>query len=128
MSAGQKIKLAFKGNKEVRNILIRDSNKSISSAVVKSGRMSDGEIVSAASNRNLSEDVIRSIAMNKEYIRKYPVKVALAGNSKTPMPIAMTMLKYLQKQDLRAMGQNHNISSAVKNRAKKLYRQKFQRS
>jgi hypothetical protein len=127
MTVGQKIKLAYKGNKEVRNILIRDRNKTVAMAVLKSGRMTDGEVVSAAGNRNLSDDVIREVAMNKEYTRRYPVKVALSNNSKTPIPASMTLMKSLHKKDLKALIRNRNISSIVSNSAKKLFKKKYQR-
>lgn len=127
MSVGQLIKLAFKGNKEVRSLLLRNTNKSIASAVIKSGRMTDGEIVSAAGNRNLADDVIRAIAGNKEFLRKYPVKVALVNNSKTPVPTALTLLKSLHKKDLKQVARNHNVSSIISNAAKKLFKQKFQK-
>jgi hypothetical protein len=127
LSVGQLIKLAFKGNKEVRSLLLRNTNKSIASAVIKSGRMTDGEIVSAASNRNLADDVIRTIAGNKEFLRKYPVKVALVNNSKTPVPTALSLLKSMHKKDLKQVSRNHNVSSIIANSAKKLFKQKFQK-
>jgi len=128
MAVGHKIKLAYKGNKEVRNILIRDRNKTVAVAVIRSGRMSDGEIVSAASNRNLSDDVIREIATNKEFTRKYPVKVALVTNSKTPVPVALSILKSLHKKDLKSLTRSRNVSNVVSMAAVKLFKQKYQRS
>lgn len=128
MTVGHKIKLAYKGNKEVRNILIRDRNKTVAVAVIRSGRMSDGEVVTAAGNRNLSDDVIREIATNKEFTRKYPVKVALAANSKTPVPVALSMMKSLHKKDLKSLARNRNVSNVVSMAALKLFKQKFQRS
>jgi hypothetical protein len=128
MSVGQLIKLAFKGNKEVRSLLLRNTNKSIAASVIKSGRMTDGEIVAAAGNRNLADDVIRAIASNKEFLRKYPVKVALVNNSKTPVPMALSLLKSLHKKDLKQVSRNHNVSSIISNAATKLFKQKFQNS
>ena len=128
MSVGQQIKLAFKGNKEVRSLLIRSTNKSVAAAVIKSGRMTDGEIVACAGNRNLADEVIRAIANNKEFLRKYPVKVALVNNSKTPVPMALGLLRSLHKKDLRQVGRNRNVSSIISNAATKLFKQKFQKS
>ena len=128
MSVGQQIKLAFKGNKEVRSLLIRSTNKSVAAAVIKSGRMTDGEIVACAGNRNLADEVIRAIANNKEFLRKYPVKVALVNNSKTSVPMALGLLKSLHKKDLRQVGRNRNVSSIIANAATKLFKQKFQKS
>ena len=127
MSIGHKIKLAFKGNKEIRGILIRDSNKSVAVAVIKSGRCTDGEVAGYASNRNLADDVIREITANKEWVRKYPVKVALIGNPKTPVSVAMGFLSTLHKKDLQGVMNNRNVSSVISTAARKRYKEKYQK-
>ncbi|MCK6503591.1 hypothetical protein L6R53_09365 [Myxococcota bacterium] len=125
MSPGQKIKLAYLGNQESRGILIRDSNKLVAAAVVKSGRMSDGEGLAAAANRNLADDVIREIATNREWVRKYPFQVALVNNPKCPASVAMGFIRNLNRRDLQALTRNRNISSAVNQAATRLFREKF---
>jgi len=125
MSPGQKIKLAYLGNQESRGILIRDSNKLVSAAVVKSGRMSDGEGLAAANNRNLADDVIREVAGNREWARKYPFQVALVNNPKCPVSTAMSFIRTLNKRDLQALTRNRNVASAVNQAATRLYREKY---
>ncbi len=124
MNVTQKIKLAFLGNKEARAILIRDRIKSVPTAVIRSGRLTDGEVVMLASDRNLSRDVIRQLSMSKEYTRKYPVQVALLNNPKTPLSTAMGYLKFLNKRDLVNASRNKNISSALAQAAYKLSKTK----
>jgi|GEM_PF-472839 len=124
MSVGDKIKLAYKGNKPVRELLVRDRNKLVATAVVNSGRITDGEVMAIASNRAIHEDVIRAMVRVKEYVRKYPVKVALVQNPKTPISTAMTMLKSLHVKDLKVVATNRNISSAVFSQANKMYKAK----
>lgn len=124
MSVAQKLKLAYLGNKESRAILIRDRVKSVPVAVIRSGRVSDGEAVAFAADRNLPRDVIREIAMSKEYIRKYTVKVALANNPKTPLSVAMGFLKDLYKKDLQNLARNKGVPSVLSGAAFKLARAK----
>ncbi len=127
MTVGHKIKLAYLGNKEVRGILIRDRNKMVASAVIRSGRCTDGEVASWAGNRNLADDVLREIAMNPEWTRKYPVKVALVNNPKTPVSVAIAFVSQLQKRDLQELSRNHNVSSVVNQLAKRAFKQKYKR-
>lgn len=124
MSVAQKLKLAYLGNKETRAILIRDRVKSVPVAVIRSGRVSDGEVVAFASDRNLPRDVIREIAMSKEYVRKYNVKVALANNPKTPLNAALGFLKDFYKKDLQNLARNKGVPSVLSGAAFKLFRQK----
>ena len=127
MTVGKKIKLAYKGNKEVRKLLIRDSNKIVASAVVRSGRLSDGEVAAFAGNKNLDREVIRELAANGEYARKYPVKVALVNNPKTPVSLAVGLVKGLQKNDLMMLTRNRNVPSVVGQAANRLYKAKYQK-
>ena len=127
MTVGQKIKLAYQGNITVRRLLVRDANKMVSSAVVKSGRMTETEIKSAAGNPNLDGELLRKIARDKSTMRKYPVKVALANNPKCPVPIAVGILAHLSKGDLKNLSNSRQVSSVVFNAAKNLYRKKYQR-
>lgn len=127
MAVGQKIKLAYKGNKEVRSILIRDTNKVVAGAVVKSGRLSDREVASHAANKNLDGEVIREIAQNREFTRRYPVKVALANNPKTPVSLAVSLVGSMQKKDLLALARNRNIPSVVTEAANRLVRKKYRK-
>ena len=89
-----KIKLAYKGNKEARSILIRDTNKSVAVAVVKSGRLTDGEVASYAGNRNLADDGLRD--KHQQCIHSHPVKVALVNNPASPS-LAMGFVGLLHK-------------------------------
>ena len=103
---------------------LRDRNKQVAFAVVKSGRMTDGEAATAAGNRNLGMDVLREIGANREFMRKYPVKVALVNNPRTPPSVAVPIVSQLQKRDLEQLSRNRNVSSVLFTMALKLVRQK----
>lgn len=124
MSVGKKLKLAYLGNKSVRSLLIRDRNKLVAVAVVKSGRLTDSEVLSHAGNRNLTDDVLREVAANREWTRKYPVKVALVNNPKCPPSVAVSLVSYLQVKDLTSLSRNRNVSSVVFTLALKMSKQK----
>jgi hypothetical protein len=116
MSIPQKIRLAMLGNREARNILILDRNKVIPVAVMRSPRLTDNDILMYAQHRNLPDEVYKSIAQNKKWIKNYTIKMALVNNPKTPLPIAIRLLDHLHDNDLKAVRRNKNISSVL-NRA-----------
>jgi|YelNatPaOPRAMG01_1025707.scaffolds.fasta_scaffold01170_7 hypothetical protein len=120
MTVSQKIKLALLGNKEARSVLIRDSNRVVVESVIKSPRITDGEIISITNSRNTSEDILRMIAANREWQKNYRIRQALASNPKTPVPIALKLLETLSKQDLKNLSKSKNISTVVATTAKRL--------
>ncbi len=120
LTVGQKVALAANGNKEARSILIRDRNKSVATAALKNPRITEREIISAAQNRSVSEEVIRLIASNKEHLANYSVKLALVNNPKTPLATAMRLLPFLRKHDIKSISTSRGIPGALVNQAKRL--------
>lgn len=120
MSIAEKIKLATLGNKEARSILIRESNKLVATAVMRSPRITDGEVLAQANNRVANEDVIRIIYSHPEWSKQYPVKLALARNPKTPLGIAMKYLSTMRESDVKDISRNKNVPSTIQMQAKKM--------
>ena len=124
MTVGKRIKLAYLGNTEARKLLLRDRNKTVAIAVVKSGRMSDSEAARASGNKNIPMEVLREISSNREFLRKYSVKVALVNNPKCPVSVAVSIVTQLHRGDLVALARNKNVSSVVSRLAKKINKQR----
>ncbi|MFH4090520.1 hypothetical protein WAJ00_21625, partial [Acinetobacter baumannii] len=78
-----RVKLALKGDREVRNILIRDANKIVATAVIKNPRLTDQEVETIAAMRTVPEEVLRLIALNRAWARSYPIIHNLARNPRT---------------------------------------------
>jgi hypothetical protein len=113
MSVSDKLDFARKCSKEARTILIRDSNRLVQMAVVTSPKITDGEILMIANNRQVDEEVLRFIANNREWIKNYQVKVALVNNSKTPLALAMKFVSSLQQRDLAALAKSKSVARAL---------------
>lgn len=120
MGVAEKVKLAFFGNKEARNILVRDPVKMVALAVIKSPKIREDEIEAVSKSRQVCEDVLRQIASTKEWTKSYSIKFNLAGNSKTPVPIAMKFLPHLREPDLRKLAKSKNVPAAIAGQARRL--------
>jgi hypothetical protein len=120
MGVGEKIKLATIGNREARNLLLKDPNKLILAAVVNSPRMTEEDIIKICQSRNVSNEVLRLIAAKKELTKNYKVKIGLVTNPKTPVPISLKLLSYITEADLRNIAKNKNISTVVARGARKI--------
>lgn len=120
MGVKDRVKLGMKGDREARNILIRDPNRLVSSAVVNNPRISEQEIEGIASMRSLSEDILRQIAANRQWSRSYGVMHALVRNPRTPIANSLTIMSRLQLRDLTALSKNRNVSDAVRRHATRL--------
>jgi regulator of extracellular matrix RemA (YlzA/DUF370 family) len=120
MNTKDRMKLAMKGDREARSILIRDSNKVVCSAVVNNPRITEQEIENIAAMRTISDEVLRLIALNRSWARSYPIIHNLARNPRTPIPTAMNILIRIRTKDLQNLSQNRNVSEAVRRQAYRL--------
>jgi len=124
MTVFQKIKLGRMGNKEARGLLVRDRNKIVAMAAVTSPKITENELLSIAQSRNVSDEVIRTVANNREVTRHYMVKLALATNPKTPQAIAMQFVNYLQEKDLRNLMKSKDVPSMISTHARRILSKK----
>src|SRR5215218_3740181 len=120
MKVKDRIKLGMKGDREARSILIRDSNRVVAQAVINNPRITDQEVEAIASMRTVADEVLRLIALNRGWARQYPVIHNLARNPRTPLPTAISILPRLHAKELKALGQNRNVSDAVRRQALRL--------
>jgi hypothetical protein len=120
MTMGERIKLALRGNKDARTILLRDTNKLVRRFVLQNARISDGEVLAVARNRNADDELIRTICESREWMRNYQVRLAVATNPKTPLPIAIRQVQTLLERDLRVLGKSKNVPEAVAAQARRL--------
>lgn len=127
MTVPEKIQLCVKANKEERAILIRDSNKLVAGTVLKSPKINDQEIETIANMRNVSEDVLRQIAINKNWTRSYSIAHSLVRNPKTPVGLTLGFLNRLNKRDIKNLAGDKNISDALRKMAKRVIDQRSQK-
>lgn len=121
MGVKDRVKLAMKGDREARNILIRDPNKLVSTAVVNNPRITEKEVENIASMRSMSEEILRQLASNRQWSRSYPIMHNLARNPRTPLANVITIMNRLQLRDLIALSKNRNVSDAVRRQALRLH-------
>ncbi len=120
MKVGEKIQLALRGSREIRSILIRDSSKEVMLMVLENPKITESEIELLSKQRTSPDEVLRTIAKNREWMRKYSIVLGLVNNPKTPVPIAISYMRSLKQKDLVMIEKNRNISEAVRAAAKKI--------
>jgi len=120
MNTKDRMKLAMKGDREARSILVRDSNKVVCSAVVKNPRITEQEVENIAAMRTVADEVLRIISMNRSWARAYPIIHNLARNPRTPIPTVMNILPRIRTKDLQSLSQNKNVSETVRRQSYRL--------
>jgi hypothetical protein len=120
MGMKDRVKLAMKGDREARNILIRDPNRIVSQAVINNQRITEQEVEKIATMRTVPEDILRQIAINRAWLQNYQIMHNLARNPRTPLANVVTIMNRLQLKDLNVLSKNRNVSDTVRRQAFRL--------
>ena len=120
MTVKDRVKLAMKGDREARGILIRDSNKVVATGVINNPRITEQEVEKISAMRTISDEVLRLIGLNRAWARQYSIIHNLARNPRTPLATAMQILSRIRAKDLKTLSQNRNVSEAVRRQAYRL--------
>ena len=68
---------------------------------MKNPRITDGEVLTVAKNKSSSEELIRLITLNREWVKHYEIKKALVMHPRTPLPKALRYMGILSDKDLK---------------------------
>lgn len=119
LSVMQRMKVAMKGTREERSILIRDPNRLVASAVLSSPKLTENEIEAFARMANVSEDVLRVIGMNRAWLKNYSVMLNLVRNPKTPVAQSLHLLNRLSERDVKMLTSDRNVPEPLRISARK---------
>ena len=119
MTVPEKVKCASKGTREMRSVLIRDPNRMVAAAVLSCPKVNEAEVESFAKMGNVSEEILRTIAMSRAWTKSYGVLLALVKNSKTPVALSINMMQRLSDSDVKRLSNDRNVPEALRSFARR---------
>jgi hypothetical protein len=121
-----RVQLAVRGTKEERAILVRDGTKLVALAVLQSPKISDGEVEKFAAQKNVLEATLRGITMHRRFMKNYAVIRNLTFNPRTPIDLALGLVKNLMIQDLKNLSGNKEVPDTIRKMALRAFKQKLE--
>jgi hypothetical protein len=128
MTVSQKIRCATLGSSAERLLCVRDSNRLVAAAAAKSPLLKEPEAVQISASRAVSEDVLRLLAMNKDFTRNYQIKLNLVSNPRTPFTFASRLVPLLRESELKMLAKSKNVTGAISTAVRQQLSKKTQRS
>ena len=119
MSVVDRIRLAYRGNKEERMFLVQDRNRLVSSAVLKSPKTRDAEVEAIANMKSVSEDVLRGITFRRDWMRHYGIMRAIVRNPRAPIDVTLALVMRLNARDQKVLAGDRNVPDAVRSTARR---------
>jgi len=127
LNAAQKAILAMKGGREERMILIRDTNKVVSLGVLKNPRINDHDVDLIAKMRNVSDEVLRHIARNRDWAKSYSIVHSLVTNPRTPQSVSSNFIPRLTNRDLKELSRSRDVPELIRRMAKRTHATRTQK-
>ena len=87
--------------------------------MLSSPKLTDSEVEAFARMASISEDVLRTIAHNREWIKNYKVVLGLTKNPKTPIVLSLNLLNRLQDRDMQGVSVDRNVPEPLRIAARK---------
>jgi hypothetical protein len=128
MTVSQKIRCATLGSAAERLLCVRDANRLVAAAAAKSPLLKEPEAVAISASRVVSEDVLRILALNKDFTRNYQIKLNLVSNPRTPFTFASRLVPMLRESELKMLSKSKNVTGAISTAVKQQLGKKTQRS
>jgi hypothetical protein len=94
--------------------------------VLESPKVSDGEVEKFAGQKNVLEAELRGIPMKRRFAKNYSIVRALVFNPRTPLDLALSLMKNILVGDLRNLSNNKEVSDTVRKLATKMFKQKME--
>ena len=115
-----KIHLAMYGNKEERARIMRKGDRSVHRYVLRNPGLGADEVTLIAKMTTVSPEILKAIAERRDWAGRPEIALALVCNPKTPVPLAIQMLKNVAPQELRRLAKTGNLRMPVLQAARKL--------
>jgi hypothetical protein len=86
-------------------------------ALLENPRLTEGALLPMLHRERVPPAVLDAVARHRSWGVRYPVRLALARNPSTPVPIALAVLPHLKKADLSGVARDLRVPSPVRRRA-----------
>ena len=112
--------LAKKGDKAMLARLLKDPSPMVIRNLLKNPRITEQDVIRIASKRPNAPEVLEEISLSKKWIVRYSIKIAIVRNPYTAPALAIKLLHFLMRQDLKEVCEDTFLHPQVIEAAKSL--------
>ncbi len=112
----KKLKQAASADKELVLTLLHDPSPQVIRTLLANRILGEDEVLVIATRKNLPSDIFAEIARDKRWSESYPIRLALAGNPKTPLSVSISIARFLRLFDLADLARSPLIPSVFRHK------------
>jgi hypothetical protein len=115
----EKLHQALHGNRDERNAILRDRDRTLHPFVLKNPRLDVDDVLAIARNAQMTADLLGLIGERKEWLARPAIALALAKNPRTPPELAVRALDHVSTEALRQLVKGTGVLPHVTQAARK---------
>lgn len=106
LSLGEKISSARRCSPALIRVLLFDPEPKVFEALLTNSRLREEDLVNLASSPRATPEQLRIVSDDRKWSYRYAIRKAVVMNPATPRSVAASHLRYLRRDDLRAIHSN----------------------
>ncbi|MCS6899133.1 MAG: hypothetical protein RMJ98_13120 [Myxococcales bacterium] len=124
MTISEKIRMATIGPGAARALLLRDTNKLVAAAAIRSPMIQEQDVERISRMRTVHEEVLRIIASKGEWVENHAIKYNLVANPRTPLAQATRFVTHLRDDELKRLEKSRDVSAPIRTLARQMLQRK----
>lgn len=121
LNTSEKMRLATRAGHAERKILLRDPSPQVHMGLLSNPHVEDSEVLELVRSRRTVGSILQRIAKDPKWSGNYEIRLAVVRHPQTPTPLAVDLLRRLNKRDLGSVARSSSMREAVKGPALRLY-------
>jgi hypothetical protein len=122
LSVGEKMAIARSASPGVLTALRNDPTPRVIGALLENPRLTEGILLPLVASEGALPTVLSVVAASPKWSVRYPIRLALCQNVRTPLDRVLAMLPSLKRGDLEGVAANTQLRLPVRRRAQLLAR------
>jgi hypothetical protein len=122
LAVGEKVAIARTGSQAIIAALRSDPTPRVIEALLDNPRLTEGLLLPLVAGESAAPRILAVVAASSKWVVRYPLRLALCKNPRTPVEVALANLSLLKKTDLLGIARDHRLTLPVRRRAELLAR------
>jgi hypothetical protein len=114
LTLGEKKTLARTAPRSVFGLLKTETEPSVFSCLLRNPRFVEEDLLPVINHELTPVSILEAIASDRQWTNRYPIRLALVRNTKTPLRFSLSFLSRLQKSDLESLIKAPKTASLIR--------------
>jgi hypothetical protein len=120
LTLGEKMTAARTGPRAVVSILRDDPEPRVIAALLRNPHVIEEDVIRIVNDDLVDADTLAAVGQDYKWAQSYPVRLALVRNQRTPLPLALSLVSKLRRQDLEPLIRDPHTAELVRRAATRI--------